>query len=410
MAEQKIKPLPKQALLLPLCAFSSMMQEMKKSSLLTIFFVVFFDLLAFGIVIPILPYYSHSFGATGLQLGWLMAVYSLAQFIFSPLWGSLSDRIGRRPVLLGTIFLGALMMLLTAFAQSYETLLLARLLAGVFAANISTASAYIADITSEENRAKGMGIIGAGYGLGFIFGPALGGFLSTHGYSLPILCAAGLGFANFVFALFVLPEPPREGKVAVRSRWVGWTQALANPRTRWPITLFSLHTLAFTQLEVVFALFMLARFGLQAQSAGFFLAGMGVVSAILQGGLIGRLARRYGEGSLIPVAFFFFFVSIIAAAYAPTPLLFGICLIGVAIGMGIGSPSLSSLASKGADPSSRGSVMGIYQSGGSLARVVGPVIAGFFFDRFGHGSPFVASGVLMGFGFLLALRARRSLA
>ncbi|MGZ3652415.1 MAG: MFS transporter [Bdellovibrionota bacterium] len=382
----------------------------KRSPLFTIFLVVFFDLLSFGIVIPILPYYSKTFGANAFELGWLMAAYSIAQFICSPLWGSLSDRIGRRPVLLSTILLGASAMVATALAGSFWILLLARFLAGAFAANISTASAYIADVTSEENRAKGMGVIGAGFGLGFIFGPAFGGLLAAHGnFRLPILCAAGLGFANFLFAWRVLEEPPRGKLPAARSRWAGAGEALGKARTGLPISLFFLHTLAFTQLEVAFGLFVLARFGFGARGAGTFLAGMGVVSAALQGGLIGRLAKIYGEPTLLPAAFFFLMIGMASAAFAPTPVAFAVCLFAVAIGMGMANPCLSSLASKGAAANKRGTVLGIYQSAGSLARIVGPLVAGFLFDRFSPAAPLLCSSALVAGGLATSLAVRGKL-
>jgi DHA1 family tetracycline resistance protein-like MFS transporter len=383
---------------------------MKKSPLFTIFLVVFFDLLSFGIVIPILPYYSKTFGADAFQLGWLMAVYSIAQFLFSPLWGSLSDRVGRRPVLLATILLGASAMVATALAGSFTVLLIARLVAGAFAANISTANAYIADVTTEENRAKGMGVIGAGFGLGFIFGPAIGGLLAINQhYTLPILCAACLGFLNFLFAFLVLEEPERIKVPATRSRWNGAAETLADPRTGLPIALFFLHTLAFTQLEVTFGLFVLERYGYDARGAGGFLAGMGVVSAILQGGMIGRLSKKYGELGLVPVAFIFLSIGMAAAAFAPTPVVFAVCLLSVAIGMGMANPCLSSLASKGAPISKRGAVMGIYQSAGSLARIVGPLIAGWAFDKLGSGIPLLASSALTLFAFAVSLLGRRRL-
>lgn len=384
---------------------------MKKSPLFTIFLVVFFDLLSFGIVIPILPYYSKTFGASAFDLGWLMAVYSIAQFLCSPLWGSLSDRVGRRPVLLATILLGASSMVATALAGSLTILFLARFLAGAFAANISTASAYIADVTSEENRAKGMGVIGAGFGLGFIFGPAIGGILSVNQhYSLPILCAAGLGFANFLFAFAVLKEPERAQTPPTRSRWAGAGEALANARTALPIALFFLQTLAFTQLEVAFGLFVLERFGYDARGAGAFLAGMGVVSATLQGGLIGRLSKKYGELNLVPIAFISLMVGMATAPFAPTPAAFALCLLFVAIGMGIANPCLSSLVSKGAPVNKRGNVLGLYQSAGSLSRIVGPPVAGFLFDRFGSGTPLLASSGLMLLALLTALGGRGRLA
>ncbi len=385
---------------------------MKKRPLLTIFFVVFFDLLSFGIVIPILPYYSRTFGATAFELGWLMASYSIAQFLFAPFWGSLSDKVGRRPVLLATILLGASAMVGTALAGTLTVLFLARFLAGAFAGNISTASAYIADITSAENRAKGMGVIGAGFGLGFIFGPALGGVLSTtsHGFTLPILIAACLGFLNFIFAFFVLDEPEVHRDRESNKRFQALGEAFKNPRTAYPIGLFFLHTLAFTQLEVAFGFFVLWRFGYEAHGAGWMLAGMGFVSALLQGGLIGRLSKKYGELRLLPAGFLFMGIGMLASPFAPDTLVFVICLLAVATGMGISSPCLSSLASKGAAENRKGAVMGIYQSGSSLARVLGPPAAGLLYDRVGPGSPMVVASSLTFVALLILLGARRRIA
>src|ERR1700722_13367098 len=175
---------------------------MRKGSLLTIFLVVFIDLVGFGIVIPILPYYAQQYGASAWALGWLMTSYSLMQFLVSPLWGRLSDRIGRRPVLMISILGTAISMVMLGFAPSLLWLFTARTFAGICAANISTAYAYIADVTTDENRAKGMGMIGAAFGLGFIFGPAIGGILSRYGYSAPMFFGAGLAVINLVFAYF----------------------------------------------------------------------------------------------------------------------------------------------------------------------------------------------------------------
>lgn len=386
---------------------------MKRSRLLVIFLVVFFDLLAFGIVIPILPYYSKTFGANAFALGWLMAIFSIGQFLFAPIWGGLSDRVGRRPVLLFTILGGASCMVATALAGDFWILFLARLLAGIFGANISTAAAYIADITPPAERAKGMGIIGAGYGLGFIFGPALGGLFSVYGYHIPILIAAALGFANFLFAFFVLEESVSDTKpqsTGKKFTLAALRLAFSHNSTAIPIGLFFLSTLAFTQLEVVFGLFVLAKFGFSAQDAGWLLAGMGVVSAALQGGMIGRLAKRFGEKGLLPAGFLFFSLSLAGAAFAPTVPAFSLFLIGIAIGNGLVNPSLSSLVSKGAPDDKRGGIMGIYQSAGSLARIVGPPVAGFMFDRIDHGSPILFSSGLMAIALLATLAARRRMA
>ena len=383
-----------------------MKRDSQKHALLTIFLVVFFDLLAFGIVIPILPYYSKAFGANALELGWLMAIYSIAQFICSPFWGALSDRVGRRPVLLATILAGAGSMAATALADSYTTLFLARLFAGVCAANISTASAYIADVTTLENRAKGMGLIGAGFGLGFIFGPALGGIFSVYGYAVPIFMAAALGLANFVFAFFVLAESKPKEK-ARRPSLAGFREAFAKRETALPVGLFFLNTLAFTQMEVVFGLFVLARFGYDARHAGWLLAGTGFVSALLQGGMIGKLAKKFGEIRLVTVGFFLLSLALAAAALAPSPALFMLALFFLAIGNGLVNPSLSSLVSKGASEQRRGVIMGVYQSAGSLSRVAGPPIAGLLFDQMGQSSPLLLSSAIMAIALGVVLYTRK---
>jgi DHA1 family tetracycline resistance protein-like MFS transporter len=385
---------------------------MKRSPLLVIFFVVFIDLLAFGIVIPILPYYSKTFGANATTLGWLMASFSIAQFLFSPVWGGLSDRWGRKPILLVTILGGAICMAATALAGNLWILFLARIFGGIFGANISTASAYIADVTSPQDRAKGMGIIGAGYGLGFIFGPALGGILSTGGYHIPLLLGACLGLANFIFAYFILEESRRSSSAAAGKKFSreAFRIAISRDRTAIPIFLFFLSTFAFTQLEVVFGLFVLERFGYQARDAGWLLAGMGVVSAFLQGGMIGRLARRFGEVNLAITGFTLFFLFLGLAPTALEPRIFALYLLGVALGSGLVNPSLSSLVSKGASEDERGRVMGIYQSAGSLARIGGPPLAGILFDRVGSASPIFLSSIIMLGGLVVALVGRRRMA
>jgi MFS transporter, DHA1 family, tetracycline resistance protein len=387
--------------------------RMGKSRLLVIFAVVFFDLVAFGIVIPILPYYSQTFGATAFDLGWLMAIYSITQFLFAPVWGGLSDRVGRRPILLLTVLGGASCMVATALAGTFWILFFSRMLAGVFGANISTAAAYISDITPPEERARGMGIIGAGYGLGFILGPAIGGILSVYGYSVPILAAAALGFLNFLFAFFILEESLRQPRRAESGRKFsldGMRLAFARNSTAIPIGLFFLSTLAFTQLEVVFGLFVLGKFGFSARDAGWLLAGMGLVSAILQGGLIGRLAKRFGEKNLLLAGFLFFCLSLAGSALSPTVALFSLFLFGVAVGSGLVNPSLSSLVSKGAPEEIRGAIMGIYHSAGSLARVAGPPVAGLLFDRVSPATPILVSSGLMSIALMAALAGKRRMA
>lgn len=372
---------------------------MKKSPLLTIFFIIFLDLVGFGIVIPILPYFSKDFGASAFSLGWLMASYSIAQFLFAPVWGSISDRYGRRPVLLATIFGGAISLTATALAPSLPFLFLGRLLSGIFGANISTASAYIADVTTPENRAKGMGIIGAGFGLGFIFGPAIGGILSSHGYQLPILTAAVLNLVNFCFAAVVLREPNLKSTERENNRrkisFALFQKVLANKATALPVILFFFSTLAFTHLEVSFALFVLERFDYTARKAGLLLGGMGLVMVMIQGGLIGKLVKKFGERRLLHFGFFCMAIAMAGAGLSFTVPLFAFFLFFIAIGNGLVNPSLSSLMSKASPENTRGAFMGAYQSAGSLARIIGPPISGLLFDKAGIASPIFVASFLM---------------
>ena len=384
---------------------------MKRSPLFVIFFVVFIDLVGFGIVIPILPYYSREFGANAWDLGWLMAIYSIMQFGFSPFWGSLSDRFGRRSILLTTILGTALALTATASAKSLLTLFVARGLAGIFAANISTAGAYIADVTPPEDRAKGMGIIGASFGLGFLFGPFIGGSLAPYGYPVPIFTAAALGVLNFFFALAVLKEPKIASEIRKEHRrkfsWNLMKDSLSDPRTALPITLFFLATLGMTQLEVTFGFYVLTKFGLGARDAGFLLGGMGIVAVLVQGGLIGRLAKKYGEFRLATAGLFIAAIALVLAPLPSSAHWFATTLALLAVGTGIVNPSLSSTVSKAAHEHKRGEVMGVYQSAGSFARIIGPLIAGFVYDHIGIASPIFISALLMAIAGITAIARKR---
>ena len=384
---------------------------MKKTSLLVIFLVVLIDLIGFGIVIPILPYYALKFGASGLTIGWLAMSYSLMQLIVAPLWGRLSDRIGRRPVLLVSMLGTCASMTLLGFAATLKWLFIGRILAGICGANISTAYAYIAAITTEKDRAKGMGLIGASFGIGFILGPAVGGILSTHGYGVPMLAAAGLSACNFVLAYFVLGEPlsrPEE-RAARREHRPGLTivrQVISRRATGLPIVLFFLFTLAVAQMEMAFAIFLKHFYGYDARTAGYLLSMVGFIMALIQGGLIGKLSKRFGEYRLIMVGsllcagglLIFGMTSVISIAIG------GLLLL--ALGHGVLHPSLSSLTSLGAGKSEKGLTMGVFHSASSLARVIGPPSAGFLYDHFSPRAPFVSGTILVAAVFLAVTTAR----
>jgi len=392
---------------------------MRQSSLLIIFLVVFIDLVGFGIVIPILPYYAQQYGATGWALGWLMAVYSLMQFFFAPLWGRISDQVGRRPVLLISILGSCISMVIMGLAKSLEWLFIGRILAGIFGANISTAYAYVTDVTTEEDRAKGMGLIGAGFGLGFIFGPAIGGLLSRYGFGVPMFAGALLAAFNFVFAMFKLEEPRLDPEARSQNRHKRFDldsirTTLESSVTRYAIAMFLLVTIAVTQMEVTFGLFMGARYGFDAEAAGVLLAVMGVVMVAVQGGLIGTLVKKYGEIKLVLMGSILCAVSLAVFASTQSLTVVVIALIGVALGHAVMHPTLSTLASFGASSHRRGATMGVFHSAGSLARIIGPPWAGWFYDHMGWRSPFYCGALILmlvfGATLFFGAKARRALA
>ena len=357
---------------------------MKRSPLLVIFITVFIDLVGFGIVIPVLPYYASAtgFGATPRQVGLLFASYSIMQFIFAPVMGRLSDKHGRRPVLLISILGTCAGFLILGFATTLWMLFLGRIIDGISGGNISTAQAYIADVTTEENRAKGMGLIGAAFGLGFVFGPAIGGILSRWGINVPFLFAGSLAFANAILLYFTLPEtvtPDHPARVSAASGR-GLKQlidSLRQTRLGFVLTIYFLSIVAFSIMTASFSLFVMFRMGYDAWHNGWIFAFVGIVSATIQGGLIGKLVKRFGEATLVNTGAFLCAISLFATPFVgPTTGLLGILGIGaaMAIGNALMAPSLTSLASKSTSASEQGSVLGVTQSVASLARAIGPLI------------------------------------
>jgi MFS transporter, DHA1 family, tetracycline resistance protein len=368
------------------------------SPLFIIFITVFIDLLGFGIIIPLLPFYAEHFGASALVVGLLSSSFSLAQFLFAPFWGRLSDRIGRRPVILIGLFGSALSYTFFALATSLPMLFLARTLAGIAGANIPTAQAFIADTTTAETRARGMGLIGAAFGLGFIFGPAIGGFLSHWGYAAPAWFAAALSLANFLAALFLLPEsrPPQARDASRPGRFEVIRRAVAQPNLPMVLLVYFLVVTAFASFEATFALYSERRFGFTPATIGYMFAWIGVVLATVQGVLVGRVVKRIGERRLVPLAIF---VIGLALGFVPVagsvPLLAAVAGL-LAFGMGFNSPSMLSAISQLADARDQGSTLGVSQSLGSLARIIGPLWGGWVFDQFGIGFPFfTAAGVML---------------
>jgi MFS transporter, DHA1 family, tetracycline resistance protein len=381
---------------------------MRRSPLLTIFLIAFVGMLGYGIVIPITPFYAKEFGASDTTIGLLIGSYALMQFIFAPILGRLSDRVGRRPVLLvslaGTI--GSL--LLFGFANSLVLLFVGRVLDGITGGNISIAQAYIADVTTEENRARGMGMIGAALGLGFIAGPALGGYLSRNGnYQLPIFVAAGVAAVSFVMTATMLPEPPRTAQRPAQTRTldvVRLVRALGNPRIGVLLLITLLVGLAFTAFETTFALFVLRRLEYSSQETGYALAYIGIVVAIIQGGLIRRLAKAYGEAALIMAGASLLGLSLLVLGFIGAT--WELLAVGtvLAVGEGLITPALSSLISRRSLPEERGENLGMYQSMGSAARVIAPLTGAWLLDHVGLSVPYLIGGALVLAAAAIAMR------
>ncbi len=359
---------------------------MSRSPLIVILTTVFIDLVGFGIVIPVLPFYAEgtTFNATPRTVGLLFASYSIMQLIFSPILGGLSDKYGRRPVLLISIIGTGIGFLVLGFAQSLSMLFVGRILDGITGGNISTAQAYIADITTKENRASGMGLIGAAFGVGFVFGPAIGGILSRWGIQVPFLFAAGLCFANAILLYFRLPETVTSQRPATnraaRGRGFGQLfQSLKQPRLAFVLTIYFLFVVSFSIMTTSFSLYTMFRFGYDAQHTGYLFAYVGIIAVIIQGGLIGRLVKRFGELPLIIVGALCFAISLFAVPFVgPAAGGLGALLVGggvFSMGNSLATPALTSLASKSAGAEEQGTILGVTQSVASMARAIGPFLA-----------------------------------
>ena len=371
-----------------------------------LFFVVFVELVGFGVIIPLLPFYGEHFNASPAVVGLLMASYSLAQFITAPLWGHLSDRIGRRPVLLASLAGAAASYVALAFAGQLWVLFAARIFGGGMAGGIAAAFAYAADISTPAHRAKAMGVVGAAFSIGFIFGPAIGGILAgsepaTADFTSPALVACALSTAAFLLTLFVLPEslPPdrraAHGEAAAAGRRRAFRLAISRPLLLRLIGLMFLATFVFAGMETTFAMWSRRQFGWGPEQNGYLFALVGLIGAFVQGGLVGRLARRFGEMRLVAIG-----AALLALGMFGIPLSRHLALLvaavaAAAIGFSLLTPSLNSLVSLQASSGVQGGVMGVARSATTLARVLGPSFAGLVFQYFGRQAPFLAGAAIM---------------
>ena len=360
-----------------------------------IFFTLFLDLLGVGILIPITPYLVRHFRSDALTIGLLVLVFSAAQFIMTPVLGALSDRYGRRPVLLVSLFGTAIGHFMFGLAPSLGFMFAARILDGITGGNISAAQAYIADITPPEDRAKSFGLIGAAFGLGFMMGPAIGGLLSTISLQAPAFAAGTLALVTTALSYFFLPESlPPERRTKTPLQWsvlnpfraIGGALGRANMRL---ILLagFALN-FAYSGLQSHFAIYTLTRFGLNERENSMLLTYLGVMITIIQGGLIRRLMPIFGESKLVRGGLVLGAVGFLALIFAPSPGYVYGALTLLSMGSGLAAPALQGLISQRASGSEQGVVMGVTQSLGSLSRILGPLWAGLTFDAFAPSAPY----------------------
>ena len=348
-------------------------------------------------IIPILPTYAETMLATDVQAGFLQSIYSIMQLLFSPIWGRVSDRIGRRPVLLVSILGSCGSQLGFAFAPSFWWLVAARGFAGVCGANITAAQAYVADVTDAKSRAAGMGMFGAAMGLGFVLGPAIGAGLVQISPQTPFLVAGGLAGVNFVLAWFILkePRPASERSQARALSWSALVDTVRAPKLFALIALFFLVTLGFANLESTFSFFLERRFSYGQREASYVFAYIGVILIIVQGGFVRRLVPRFGERRLV-----WFGTGVMALGFVGLWLSYDlltllVSLMIVAVGNGLNTPSLSSLTSRAAGGDRQGGVLGVNQAAGAMARIIGPLL-GTFLLRYGASAPYITgAGILL---------------
>ncbi len=396
---------------------------MKKPSILIIFLTVFIDLIGFGLILPLLPLFSKNFGAPGWVIGGIMASYSLMQFVFAPIWGRLSDRIGRRPVLLGSTACACGSYVLFAIGSGMAgekalwIILASRLVAGICGANITVAQAYIADITPPEKRSARMGLIGMAFGLGFIFGPALGAVSITYfGLSGPGWTAAVLCALNFFSAWIILRESwkPAEHYVQQRAHFDQFLHTMRHPALGVLVGIFFLATFSFTCFETTIGLLVSKVFqldltqGKSVQTVAWLIVYCGVLGALVQGGLTGRLVKKMGEPKLISISLILAAIGIGAMPYSKT---WAVLLIGLgifAIGSSLTRPPVFGMISLLTSRTEQGATLGVAQSIGSIARIIGPIFAASLFDTHPALPYVVCAVVLFGTGLFAAQYLRKA--
>jgi len=369
---------------------------LKNRQLGSLFLVSVIDILGFGILIPLVPYMAHRFGASPTVITAIFGSYSLCQFLAAPLWGRLSDRYGRRPILISSLAGACASYLVLGVADSLAWLFVSRIIGGVMAGNIAAAFAYASDVSPPEKRAASLGMVGAAIGIGFTLGPAIGGVLAGNdlehaSFLLPALVSASLSVCAIGLVALWLPESnTRERRRQWRPGGASPLRLLQQrPALRAIATAALLVTSSQAILESIFAIWALNRFGFGPRTVGLLMFCLACLAVLMQGGGVRVLVPRLGEARLAISGVLAYALGLAAVALAPSLAITGLGLALCGIGVGSFNPSASSLASQQADTNDRGTVMGTYQSSGSLARVIGPFVSGPVYSALGHGAPFV---------------------
>lgn len=402
------------------------------SRLAVLFATVLVDMVGFGIVLPLLPYYAEEFGASPLEVTLLIASFSAMQFVAVPIWGRVSDSLGRRPFIIAGLFASAVSYLIFGFAESLTALFISRVAAGAAGGTISVAQAYVADTTGPEDRAHGLGMLGAAAGLGILIGPAIGGYFSQFGYSMPGFIAAGLCVVNGAAAIFILPEsrpvrsagdastetpapaPVDPGDRSADGPGVPPT-AQAGTLGSWAATLLSfpfgllllvyfLAIMSYSAMTSVLALFAERAHAMTALDMGIVFATAGGTTVVVRGLIVGWLARRFGERWIVRAGTLVLAATLLAIPLLPDRSLMFAIVPFWALATGLTFPSLASLVSRETDTESQGAMLGGQQVVGGIGRVLGPVWAGVLFERLGIGSPFLVGAALVTASALLATR------
>ena len=364
--------------------------------LLIIFLTIFVNLVGFGIIIPLLPFYAVTFGASPLVIGLLFAIFSLCQLVAAPVLGDLSDRYGRRPVLIFSLAGTVVSFVMLALAHTVWMLFAARIVDGLSGGNISTARAYVADITEPKDRARAYGLIGAAFGLGFILGPALSGVLSGVSYTAPIWAAAGLTLVAAVMAWLWLPETVHRAQAGTGNPLSYVPGLLRRPLVRRILAIDYIYWLAFAIFQTTLSLFAARRFGFGPVQTGYMFAAFGLLGAVIQGGMIRPIVRRLGDKPTFLLGLAFGVFGLVAVAFAHSVSAFALALVPMAIGIGLGHPTMSSLVSQVARGDEQGRVQGAASAVESLGRTIGPIWGNASLQHLGDSTPYVsAAGLLL---------------